>query len=367
VTSHPGTVLVVGTGLVGTSLALALRDRADVLLKELDGAHLRAATQRGAGRPWDGEERVDLAVVAVPPAVTGPVCTALLRTDLARTVSQVASTQAHVQLHVETHGADLTRYCGGHPLAGKEVRGPTAASARLFLDRPWVVCPSPVSSPRAVADVTWLAEQCGAVPVVMAAEEHDRAVALVSHLVQVSASALAGRLAGAAPDVLRLAGPGVQDSTRVAASDPGLWVDVLRTNARQVAPLVHGLAADLSSLGAALDALSSDPEDAGAAAVVEHLLHRGRQGRAALPLKARPGGGDGTAPLTPVVVDVPDEPGQLAGAFAATSAAGVNVEDVRVEHLPGRPRGLLELLVAAHQAPSARDALTAAGYDVLGE
>ncbi|HWG93742.1 MAG TPA: prephenate dehydrogenase/arogenate dehydrogenase family protein, partial [Mycobacteriales bacterium] len=256
----------------------------------------------------------------------------------------------------------VDRLCGGHPMAGREIRGPAAALGRLFLDRPWVLCPGPRTAPDAVADVAWLAARCGAVPVLMSPEEHDRAVALVSHLPQVAASALAARLEGAGDEALRLAGPGVQDTTRVAASDSALWREVLTRNAAEVGPLVQALAADLHALGDALTALADRPEDETAARAVVDLLERGARGRSRLPLKSR----SGPHRLDRVVVDVPDEPGQLAAALQAAAAAGVNVEDLRVEHLPGRPRGLLELLVDAGEAAQAREALAAAGFDVVG-
>jgi prephenate dehydrogenase len=98
-----------------------------------------------------------------------------------------------------------------------------------------------------------------------------------------------------------------------------------------------------------------------AAAWVRDLLARGRTGRSSLPLKSR----SGDRPLTSVRVAVPDRPGQLAAVLVCAAEAGVNVEDVHVEHLPGRPRGLLELVVRSEQAAGARQALLDAGWDAL--
>ncbi|MFP5220095.1 MAG: prephenate dehydrogenase [Actinomycetes bacterium] len=361
----PASVLVVGAGLIGTSLGLALRDVADVLLADQDERHLQAAVGRGAGVVWDGATGVDLAIVCIPPAQTPAAIQSLLVRDLAAIVSHVASVQSRVQAEVETAVPfdAQRRVCGGHPMAGREFRGPAAASARLFVDRPWAVCASERSSVEAVEAVRWVAESAGAVPLEMTPEEHDAAVALVSHLPQAASSALAARLLAAPDDgrVLALAGPGVQDATRIAASDADLWVDVLRGNAGRVAPLVRDVAGDLLAVAEALDALAADPDDSAALAVVRDVLVRGAEGRARLPLKERAR----DRVLATVVVSLPDRPGQLAAVLSSAAEAGVNVEDVRVEHLPGRPRGLLELVVDTAEVEPAQRALAAAGFEVL--
>ncbi|HVM27600.1 MAG TPA: prephenate dehydrogenase/arogenate dehydrogenase family protein [Mycobacteriales bacterium] len=386
-----GRVAIVGTGLIGTSIGMALRDVADVLLDDVDDATVEAAVSRGAGRRWDRRAAVDLVVVCAPPAATGRIVNRLLRSTLTPTVSHVASAQARVQHEVERlAGPDvslLRRFCGGHPLAGRETRGPSAASARLFVDRPWAVCAGPTTDIDVLGAVRWLAEACGAVPVEIGADAHDAAVALVSHLPQLAASALAAQLdavggsspdpdtAGAAtpghagpkasapgPDAYSLAGPGLQDTTRIAASDAELWVDILTSNAAQVAPLVHDLAADLAGTARHLDRLAAGGSDAPAAAdALRDLLLRGARGRARLPLKRRAE----TSAFVPVLVSVRDRPGQIAGVLACAAEAGVNVEDVRVEHLPGRPRGLVELLVRAADRPAAREALSVCGWELL--
>lgn len=360
-------VLVVGTGLIGTSVGLALAGQADVLLGDVDRGHLERAVARGAGRPWDGVEPADLALVCAPPSRTATVIADLLGRDLAATVSHVAGQQSRVQDEVESlHTAGLPSLCGGHPLAGRERSGPDAATARLFQDRAWVICPSPSTAPTAERAVTELALACGAVPVRTTAQQHDAAVALVSHLPQVAASAVAARLLPASSpglDATRLAGPGVQDTTRIAASDPELWVEVLSRNAGHVAPLVRALSADLAAVAGALELLAEPAHDdvSDAEAVLRSLLERGRQGRARLPLKQGRAGA-----LTAVTLSVPDAPGQLAAVLVAAAAADLNVEDVRLEHLPGRARGQVELLLPDGDAARARVALAAAGWDVLG-
>ena len=349
-------LLVVGTGLIGTSVGLALRGSADVLLADPDPQALAVAVERGAGRAWDEREAFSHCLVAAPPSAVAGVVAGL---PDGPTVSHVASVQRAVQAELEGRGLDLARVCGSHPMAGKELSGPAAATATLFAGRPWVLCPSAQTSPQALAATRRIAEQCGAEPVVMSAQEHDAAVALVSPLPQVAASAVAAVL-GRTTGSLDLAGPGLQDTTRVAASDPRLWVEVLRQNAAAVAPLVRELGDELGALARALESLAADP--AADPAPVEDLLRRGNAGRALVPRKR----GERDRDFVPVSVSVPDEPGQLAGVLDTAARAGINVEDVRVEHLPGRPTGVIELLVHLDAQSAARRALAEAGWTVVG-
>ncbi len=344
-------LLVVGTGLIGTSVGLALRGQCDVVLSDPSAADLAVAVERGAGRAWDGEEAFGHCLVAAPPSAVATVVRGLV--GRGGTFSHVASVQRAVHDDLVQAGIDLARVCGSHPMAGKEQSGPAAASASLFLGRPWVLCPSAHTSADALAAVRDVASRCGAEPVELTAEEHDAAVALVSHLPQVAASAVAAVLA-AQGEELALAGPGLQDTTRIAASDPALWVEVLRENAAAVAPLVRELSRELA---AAADAL--DRADAGA---LEDLLRRGNAGRRLVPRKR----GEHDRDFVVVPVAVPDSPGQLAGVLVSAAQAGINVEDVRVEHLPGRPTGVIELLVHLSAQAQARAALAAAGWDVVG-
>jgi prephenate dehydrogenase len=356
---------IVGTGLIGTSVGLAVRGTRDVVLSDASAAARDLAVERGAGRPWDGVEDARLVLVAVPPSMTPGVTRSLQGLNLGLTWSHVASVQAPVQREIQRLGCDLTATCGGHPLAGRELSGPEAALQELFEGRPWVLCPSAATSPSALAAVRELAEACGAEPVEMDPVRHDRSVALVSHLPQVAASAVAAQLfRGTASGAVALAGPGLRDTTRVAASDPALWVQVLRANAEHVAPLVRALADDLAALAEALDAVAAVPgadEDARAVAAVERLLRRGVEGRRLVPVKGAAHDED----FVTVHVSVPDRPGQLAGILATAAEARVNVEDVHVEHLRGRPRGVVQLLVHASSVTEARRALTAGGWDVV--
>jgi len=353
--SELDSVLVVGAGLLGTSIGLALASvGVGVHLVDSEPKHLHAAVERGAGRVWNGADRVDLAVVAVPPRITAELLERLQRLDIARTYTHVASVQAHVQAEVEARRLDLSCVVGGHPMAGAALSGPAAASADLFTGRPWCVCPLSESTAEAVADVWALALAVGGAPVSLSAAEHDRAVALVSHLPQIVASGLAGLLTD--PVALTLAGPGLVDTTRIAGSDPDLWTDVLTANAVLIEPLVGRLIAALQELRSAL----ADPPSPARDAAIHGYLSLGRAGRGLVPVKR----GSGSAAFEVVQVRLDDRPGELARLLSQASDLRVNVEDVRVDHLEGRPHGVVSLSLTPGQARHLAASLAATGWTV---
>lgn len=365
-------ILVVGCGLIGTSVGMALRQAGwDVLLEDENPSVVGQAVRRGAGRPWDHTEHATTALVAVPPRHTARVLVDVQRLDIARTYTHVASIQSQVQREVEALSPDSSVIVGGHPLAGRELSGPSAATADLFYGRPWAVCAAANASAQALDDTRALVTACGADAVELDAHAHDAAVALLSHLPQVAASALAAGIAEAHgisddPLQLRLAGPGVVDTTRLAASDPDLWVQILELNARHVAPVVTAMAERLTRTAAALNALESEPspsEAAGATAALRDLLRGGNTGRALIPVKR----GAKSAAFAPVRVTVSDEPGRLAALLTDAGDAGVNVEDVHVDHVPGRPTGVIELLVALEEVPGLSTALRERGWSLTEE
>jgi len=334
-----GPVLVVGAGLLGTSLGLTLRRHGiTVWLRDVSSENLRTALGLGAGQlAPDIAPPPQLIVVAVPPDVIGETLHWALTHHPRAVVTDVGSIKTGPLEQLRAHGSTglaIARYVGGHPLAGSERSGPLAASAALFDGRPWAVTPHQGSAEEAVDVVLALVEASGATPVRMRPDEHDRAVARTSHLPHLLASLVAGRLADAPPGHLALSGQGVRDVTRVAAGDPDLWQQIVTGNAPAV---VHLLGEVRDQLDALISAVSQ-----GKRKELTDILARGVAGTAAIPGKH-----GGPARVTAsVFVSVPDHPGELARLFADAGASGVNIEDVRIDHDPGRPTGLVELLVA---------------------
>ena len=350
-------LLVVGAGLIGTSLGLALAGSHDVVLHDLDERHLAESVARGAGRRWDGQEPALHAVLAVPPRAIAATLSGLQRAGVAPTYSHVASVQAQVQRDLVAAGCELSTVCGTHPMAGAELPGPGLAAATLFVGRPWLLCPEPLTGSAAIEAAQQIAAACGAQVVVQSAAEHDQTVALVSHLPQVASSALAGLLRGREVEVA-LSGPGLRDTTRIAASDPRLWQDVLLANAGALAPLVSQLADDLTVIAAALAAAAGGAPAGEVAEVLTAMLQAGRDGRALVPVKR--GGTD--SDFTSVDVAVPDEPGRLAALLGIAAEVSVNIEDVTVDHLPGRPTGVIALVVRRTEQRRLYDALVDQGW-----
>jgi prephenate dehydrogenase len=331
-----GPVLVVGAGLLGTSIGLALRRHGvDVALRDVSADQVRTATGLGAANLVDIEPR--LVVVAVPPDhLATEIISALAGQAVVTDVGSVKAAPYRA-VREAVSAEPLARYVGGHPMAGSERSGPLAASAALFDGRPWAVTPHPTADRSAVEAVTTLARMCGATPVLFTPEDHDDAVARTSHLPHLLAALVAARLTEAPQGHLVLSGQGVRDVTRIAAGDPRLWRQIVAANRTALAGLLRQVRADLDILLAALD--EDDPE------TVTAVLDRGVAGTAAIPGKhGRP-----PVPETSLFVAVPDHPGELARLFADAGDCGVNIEDVRIDHDPERPVGMVELFVRADQ------------------
>ncbi len=348
-----GPVLVIGTGLLGTSIGLALRRiNVEVLLDDIDPQTLKASIARGAGVAATADSSPALVVAAVPPSYAGTVMARAAHTWPHATVTDVTSVKALPLSDALGQGADSRRLVGGHPMAGREVSGPAGARVDLFADRPWVITPLPESTDAAIAQVRALAEICGGLPREMTPEAHDRAVALTSHVPQVVASLVAARLGEADPTDVQVSGQGLRDVTRIAGSDPALWVDILGANAAEVSEVLERLAADLDVVVAALRERAAGP--------IDDLMRRGNLGHARVPGKH----GQEASAYAQVLVMVADEPGELARLFVAAGEAGINLEDVRIDHVLGRPSGLIELTVRPERGEVLRAALRDRGFDL---
>ena len=357
------TVLVVGTGLVGTSVALALTARGvAVHLRDRDPEQARTAAAMGAGSDAPPPEEVDLVLVAVPPAHIADTLMQAQRDVRARGYVDVGSVKGGPLRQVAALGGDLTRYLGSHPMAGREKSGPLAATADLFEGRPWVLTPTPETDTEVLNLALELVALCQGVPVVMDAEAHDRAVALVSHTPQLLSSLVAARLEAAEEAAVRLCGQGIRDVTRIAASDPALWVEILASNPGPVADVLAALAADLEGTVRALRALESadEQERRRGAADLEDVLRRGNAGRDRVP------GKHGAAPAAyeTVGVLISDRPGELARIFADAGRAGVNIEDVRIEHATAQQAGRVQLMVEPQAAAVLAEALRERGWSI---
>lgn len=367
----PQPVLVRGTGLLGTSIGIGLSAAGvDVRLHDPSPAALTVAADIRAGRPArldaegdDLDAAPGLVVVAAPPDVTADVVVDSLRrwpavvVDIASVKEAVAAGVCAAVDDGRLAPQDADRYLGTHPMAGSERSGPVAARGTLFTQAPWVLCPTDTTHPAALAAGRALALTLQATPYRMAARAHDESVALISHLPQIAASLVASRLLDTPDQALALAGNGLRDTTRIAASDPQLWVQILSGNAGRIVPALHGLRADLDRLIRTLE----DPSAPGARLDMAQLIAEGNAGRARVP------GKHGAPPqaFAVVTVIVDDAPGQIAALLDEVGRTDVNVEDLRLEHASGHRVGMVEISVLPGRRDELVAALTAAGWKVV--
>ncbi len=354
-----GQVRVVGAGLLGSSIGLALRAKGvDVILHDSSRGTLTLAVDYGAGRRTESGDAPDLVVVAVPPDETADVVADELQTWPGALVTDVASVKAGILADLHSRGSDTARYLGSHPMAGRERGGPISARADLFLGRPWVICPHDDSAPEQLRLLEDLALDLGAVPVEMTPDEHDRSVALVSHVPQLISSLLAHQLSAASDKAVGLAGQGLRDTTRIASSSPDLWVQILAANAPAVTEALRSYRADLDEVIGALE----NQQATGSRRVVAEAIARGNDGVARIP------GKHGQAKqFSTIVVMVNDQPGELARLLTEIGEFGVNMEDLHLEHSPGAQFGLAEIAVLPEAEKRLVAELEARGWKIAGE
>jgi prephenate dehydrogenase len=353
-------VRIVGAGLLGSSIGLALRALGiDVILSDISPTTVRLAIDYGAGRAAHAGDAPALIVVCVPPDVVAQTVAAELAAYPDALVTDVASVKLAPLGELRALGADVSRYVGSHPMAGRERGGAISARADLFVGRPWVIANHDGIANRRAADsaIEALALDLGAAPVAMDAAEHDRSVALVSHVPQVISTLLAKRLVDASDASVGLAGQGIRDTTRIAGSQPDLWVQILDANSEQVVSVLESYRADLTVL---IDALS-DPSAPGARRAIAENLAAGNAGVARIP------GKHGVAKhFSQLIVLVNDVPGELARLLTEIGSVGVNLEDLQMEHSPGAQFGLAEISVVPEAEERLARELQARGWTISG-
>ncbi len=341
-----GPILVIGAGLIGGSLGMALSHAGlDVLVRDSSPGTMRLACELGVGREQQPGDLPQIVVVATPPDVAARVVVEALEEFPAACVLDVASVKQRIAEEVlaraAERGLDASRYVGTHPMAGREIAGVVAARGDLFRGRAFVVVPTPATSSRSYALAKLLGIEIGAAVVDIDPEAHDEAVAYVSHVPQIVSSLLAGRLTHASESALGLSGQGLRDTTRIAASDPRLWVEILSANAGRIAPILRGLGEDLAALTQAFEVLHDADPKPGSRARIARAIASGNDGVSRIPGKH----GGGAENFCRLAVLVPDEPGQLAKLLTDMGEERINLEDLRLEHSLGQPVGLAHVSV----------------------
>ena len=345
-------IRIIGSGLIGTSIGLALAARGvQVEMLDRDQKAQKLAQDLIASEVAGSPEVI---LFAIPASALAQSFEGQFKLNPGSKFIDIASVKTKPQVDVSRIIGAAERFLATHPMAGREVGGAASARADLFEGRTWIYCPTFADGTQVGSDVLeaglWLINSLGATPVSMSASHHDSAVALVSHLPQIVASLLAAQLKGAKSEDLDLAGGGLRDTTRIAASDPELWQEIIASNAREILPLLINLQNDLGSLINSLD----DPAKVGS------FITAGNEGRSNIPGKH--GGKAREYTQLPVVIE--DKPGQLAALFDECAKAAVNVEDLTIEHSPGQFTGLITLALSASDAAILQKHLEESGWNV---
>lgn len=347
--------VIIGTGLLGASVGCALTEAGvQVHLSDKDPTHAVVAASRGAGVLAEPDsDEVKLVIVATPPLTIPIVVASALATYPNAAITDTGSVKGRIAKELEIGGVAASRYVGGHPMAGSHHAGPLTAVGDMFRDRTWVITATEDNPGWAIDRVRALATTCQAKIIEMSSQEHDRAVAEISHFPQLVSTLTAARLTEVPASDLLLAGQGVRDVTRIAASDVEMWRQIVLANTDNIRQQLLGLREDLDELLLQI----TDPE------AIAGFLARGNRGVAALPSKSS----KRRSELVAVTVEIPDEPGSLAKMITQITEMGINIEDLSIDHDPNRDAGFLSIEVSKDQADGLRAMLRRTGAVITGE
>jgi prephenate dehydrogenase len=343
-----GKVRIVGSGLIGTSIALGLVQQ-EIAVEMIDSD----PSAQGLAKDLTGGVVVadpDLVIFALPTSMLSQVIESEIDLNPQSTFMDVGSVKIDVVQEIKTFSGLSTRFLPTHPMAGREIGGASSARGDLFQGRSWILTPEADCAPESKELVLDLINRLGATPIELSALEHDAAVAKISHLPQIAASLVAKQLIDTPTEWMELAGQGLRDTTRIAGSDEKLWKEIIYSNRAEISELLISLQNDLTQMIAALD----DPSK------IEALIAAGREGKSIIPGKH--GGKAREYSYLPIVID--DKPGQLGAIFNECAAMQVNVEDLNIEHSPGQLSALITLSLSAQDAEKLSVHLTSIGWNV---
>lgn len=346
---------VIGLGLIGASLALALKQAGwRVTGEDASDEIFTTALSQGVIDAGELSQSHTLVMIATPAGSVSATANRILATfnQSALVVSDVAGVKSTIVAEVTDH-----RFLGGHPMAGSELRGLRGAREDLFQGCNWVLTPTDATQPALYSTLHGILREIGANVVAVSAEDHDRLVALASHVPHLLAGALMNEAALAAQQdavLLQLAAGGFRDMTRIAAGDPTIWPDILFENRDAVTATLSSLEDRLAQLRAAL--IDQDRS------VIEESLRTASDARRQLPGRAL-----SSENLAYLRVEISDQPGSLATVTRAASELLINIYDIEIAHGIEGTAGTLLLTVDALQAQTFNDALRELGFKVASE
>jgi len=344
-----GPIKIIGCGLIGTSIALRLKELGiSLILADTNEMNLRLASDLIGESNAQAANPV-MVIIATPPETVFEIAKAEISTNPAALFIEVSGVKSNLLLEVASFPELARSFASVHPMAGRETSGPASARSDLFESRAWIVSPTELSTP-ALKAARDLGIALGSTIYELDSKTHDSVIAAVSHLPQVLSSALGGSLKNESAEHLNLAGQGLRDVSRLADSEPELWSSLLLANSKEISPKISEVINRLSVLNQAVQ--SGDRE-----AIID-FFGEGREGRAKIPGKHGSVKRDYT--FVPIVID--DKPGGLARIFNECAAIEVNVEDLSMEHSPGQEVGLITLALSATDAEKLQKHLVSKGF-----
>ena len=343
-------IRVVGAGLIGTSIGLKMKSLGcKVEIIDIDTNSMKLAQDLVKSEKLSEPE---LIIIAVSVDANVKVVIEQINNNPNSIVCDLASVKSDLLLQVDKLSAHPENFVSLHPMAGREVSGAENSRADLFEGRAWIGISDSLKNDENKEIIESFVSGCGGVLYWLTSKEHDETVALLSHLPQILSSLLASKLNDVDPNKLNLAGQGLRDVTRLAASDAKLWAQILTSNKDSIAPLLEDFIASLTKLQESLSSINQDQ--------VAVILKRGVEGKARIPGKH--GAKNRDYSFLPIVID--DKPGQLASIFNECAKVDVNIEDLSIEHSPGQETGLITLSLSAQDCEKLSEHLISKGFRV---
>ena len=344
-------VHIVGAGLIGTSIALGMQRSGYLVSIEDEDPLAEGIAQSLIGQVGEGS-RPDLIVIATP-ILSIPKLVLQCATQYPDAiVMDIGGLKSEVVAEIEIFPEISERFCSTHPMAGREISGALAARGDLFEGRIWIYTPTSKSSELAVERALELISALGGKAISLGAQEHDQAIAGISHLPQVVSSLLSATLIDISDRDIGLAGQGLKDVSRLAASNPQLWSELLHANSVAVMAYLDILSKHLEDLSTFLQ--NDDMRK------TREILELGRENHARIPGKH--GGKKRDYWYLPIIIE--DKPGQLAEIFDACALVSANVEDLTIEHTPGQESGLVTLALSKSDSSKVYGQLLKDGWKV---
>lgn len=361
----PVNVLIVGLGVIGGSLGMALKKRLpgiqvggmDVSSEIIEEAVKRNVIDWGAVTPDDRVGAAEIIFLAAPVGVMPRIVQDLkpfLRSGTV--ITDLGSTKENIVGWMEASLPAGVHYLGGHPMAGSEKSGLSGANELLFENAVYVLTPTLHTDPEVVIKIEELVKKLGAKVLLLSPADHDRKVAAVSHLPHIAASALVntvGALEEERSDYFALAAGGFRDTTRIASGQSGLWSEILLQNGKALQPLIKGL---IRSLEEFADALQNRDGQ-----TLMRLLDTAKNWRDQVPTGLK-----GIMPhLYELTVTVSDRPGAIADFSNLLGNNKVNISDIEIQRVREEDEGTIRLgFDTEHLRDKAAELLTREGFSV---